>query len=185
MKILAIDDAPTSLASLEWIARRAGHEVIACGDPEEGVRRMDADIDLVISDVSMPGLDGFAVADEASARLGRSPPRTLLVSGLHHPAEMAAAPSERVIGLVTKPLSLLHLQRVLEMIEQSRKVCPGVIGPFCPLRDHALAHGDESVIRMDLHCRSERYACCPHYNEQAGREFRGWIAATHAATSPE
>jgi hypothetical protein len=90
---------------------------------------------------------------------------------------MAATPAERVIGLMRKPLSLAHMQRVLGMIALTRKVCPGVVGPFCPLRDHALAHGDEGVISIDAYCRSESYAGCPHYNEQAGRELRAWIEA--------
>ena len=58
-KVLVIDD---DLALREVLSRRldmAGHTVIDAGDGEEGLERLAEGVDLVMTDVDMPRIDGF------------------------------------------------------------------------------------------------------------------------------
>jgi DNA-binding response OmpR family regulator len=61
-RILLIDDDPALLDVLCMALGEAGHEVDAARDGHEGLRRLRAaPAALIISDVNMPGLDGFAL----------------------------------------------------------------------------------------------------------------------------
>ncbi len=62
-KILLIDDDPLVLRSLEKVLIRDNYEVLAVSDFEDVMERIkDADIDLVLSDIRMPGKDGVETA---------------------------------------------------------------------------------------------------------------------------
>jgi class 3 adenylate cyclase/tRNA A-37 threonylcarbamoyl transferase component Bud32 len=74
-RILAIDDDPSMLTLVSHILVRAGYEVGVAADGAEGLRRIAAQApDLVLCDVQMPEMDGFATlealrADAATAAL--------------------------------------------------------------------------------------------------------------------
>jgi signal transduction histidine kinase len=63
-RILVIDDQNIPRVAVTTILEEAGHEVTAAADGEEGLR-IAAEIlpDVVVLDVYMPGLDGFAVVE--------------------------------------------------------------------------------------------------------------------------
>jgi two-component system cell cycle response regulator len=67
-RILIIEDNPANLELMAYLLRATGHEVLEACDGEEGlelVRRIT--IDLVVCDVHMPRLDGYAVVDRLKA----------------------------------------------------------------------------------------------------------------------
>lgn len=64
-KILAVDDDPVNLALLEALLVPQGYEVIFAADGPEALRQVARQSpDLVLLDVMMPQLDGFAVCRE-------------------------------------------------------------------------------------------------------------------------
>ncbi len=70
--ILVVDDDPGNLKLALTVLAQAGHEVLTAAGGEEGVVAAQAHApDLVLMDVQMPGVDGFA----ALARL-RADPQT-------------------------------------------------------------------------------------------------------------
>ncbi|MFG1422730.1 response regulator [Roseixanthobacter liquoris] len=61
-KILVIEDHPTSRELMTYILRCTGHEVIETGDGRAGLDLARAHRpDLVISDVQLPGMNGFEI----------------------------------------------------------------------------------------------------------------------------
>ena len=74
-KVLVVDDEPNILLSLEFLMQQAGFEVITVEDGESALSRIaEAAPDLVLLDISLPGISGFDVlerlrADTATARL--------------------------------------------------------------------------------------------------------------------
>ena len=59
-KILVVDDEPNVLRAFEDILTNRGHEAVCVGGAEEALRRLkDADVDLVILDVCLPGMGGL------------------------------------------------------------------------------------------------------------------------------
>jgi DNA-binding NtrC family response regulator len=69
-RVVVIDDDPIVLRAVAQILTRAGHQVVALADPVEGLlAARQPDVDLVVSDVRMPNLDGMELlrAVKASA----------------------------------------------------------------------------------------------------------------------
>ena len=108
-RILIADDD----ASLRELARRAlvsdGHDVVAAEDGLEALKTVTAGgFDVVVSDLDMPGLDGFGLASQVIARLPSA--KILLVSGLSDELKRAEGlPRERVVTL-QKPFTLDQLR---------------------------------------------------------------------------
>lgn len=67
-KILVIEDSPTKMILLSNRIRHGGYEVIAASDGATGLYKMKQEKpDLVITDIVMPGMDGFEVCRHAKA----------------------------------------------------------------------------------------------------------------------
>jgi DNA-binding response OmpR family regulator len=63
-RILVVDDDDDIRGLLRALLERAGHDVAEASDGRAGLRRLYADAaDLVILDVSMPGLDGWTTLE--------------------------------------------------------------------------------------------------------------------------
>jgi len=61
-RLLLIDDDPTLLELLSVHLRTAGYEVLTADRGEDGIRlALEAQVDLVVLDVMMPGMDGWEV----------------------------------------------------------------------------------------------------------------------------
>ena len=64
-KILVIDDDPDILEALTMILESQGYEIVAARDGIEGLATLKAEKpDLMILDLLMPKMDGFAVCKE-------------------------------------------------------------------------------------------------------------------------
>lgn len=59
MKILAVDDSPTMLEILSTTLVEAGHSVVEAGNGAEGLKKLDGDVDIIISDLNMVVMSGF------------------------------------------------------------------------------------------------------------------------------
>lgn len=67
-KILVIEDSPTKMILLSNRLRNGGYEVIAASDGATGLHKMrEEKPDLVITDIIMPGMDGFELCRHAKA----------------------------------------------------------------------------------------------------------------------
>lgn len=62
LKILVVDDEPAMVGALGALLGQAGHRIIAAYDGEDALRRFrDDEPDMVLLDLSMPGMDGASV----------------------------------------------------------------------------------------------------------------------------
>jgi CheY-like chemotaxis protein len=186
MNVVVVDDDGQILGFTRLILERMGHAVREFSDPAAAVASLgNGDVDLVISDIVMPGMDGFGVAAETAKRLGSSPPRVLLVSGNDEQIEKAdrVAPSV-VIGVLRKPYGVDAFARVISALARTRTCCPGAIFPFCPRFPEGTGAlgGTERATAL---CASARYAECRLYEDHCGRAFRVWISAHNGGTRPE
>src|SRR5919108_722390 len=65
-RILVIDDEPDMVENCVRILRRAGHRCLSTTDPERALSLLESERpDLVLTDLKMPGLDGFAILRRA------------------------------------------------------------------------------------------------------------------------
>jgi two-component system response regulator CpxR len=78
--ILCVDDNEQSLSIRKVLLETRGYRVISCHNGEEALERFRrGDIDLVLTDLIMPGLDGAKLIEEVKAISPRTP--AILLSG--------------------------------------------------------------------------------------------------------
>ena len=67
-KVLAVDDSASMRQMVSFTLKSAGFEVVeACDGMDALDKAKDSDIDLVISDVNMPNMDGISLIKELRA----------------------------------------------------------------------------------------------------------------------
>jgi hypothetical protein len=121
--ILVIDDEPDLRRSIEIILGRGGYAVLSAGSGEEAdelARAYVGEIDLVLTDVTMPGMSGQEVAELIRGR--RPTTRVLYMSGF----AQALLASKGTIGpgetLVEKPFTRRSL---LAKVSEALRVTAG------------------------------------------------------------
>nr|WP_165358460.1 response regulator transcription factor [Haloactinopolyspora alba] len=66
-RVLLIEDDESVRSGLELALRRQGHDVVSASTGEQGLRRLDDDVDLMVLDLMLPGMDGFEVCRRVRA----------------------------------------------------------------------------------------------------------------------
>lgn len=62
MRIVVVDDVPVVRLVIAKALRRAGHVVVEAGDGTEALREIRCgNVDVVVSDIWMPGMDGLGL----------------------------------------------------------------------------------------------------------------------------
>jgi chemotaxis protein histidine kinase CheA len=88
LKVLLVDDSPIARATESALVRALGHTVEEAQDGEEALTRMQAQTyDLILTDVQMPKLDGFALTRrlKGDPRFARLP--VVILSSLASPED--------------------------------------------------------------------------------------------------
>jgi DNA-binding NtrC family response regulator len=111
--VLVVDDDEGMRRLLAWIVERGGNRPLIAGDVPEAIEVLDAEsVDLVITDLHLPGLGGLDLLAELSARPG-SPP-SILVTGMPDTATVRAARLLGARAVVEKPFSIDLLLHVVD-----------------------------------------------------------------------
>lgn len=118
LRVLAVDDHPTNRLVIERQLSLLGHEVCVASGGQEGLRLLaEAPFDLVLTDLQMPQVNGYALLQEirrrqASGLLGAQLP-VLLVTAQAGPGVAERCREAGFDAFLTKPLSLVQLRQAL------------------------------------------------------------------------
>ncbi len=112
MKFFLVDDDPDTLALVECLLNKAGHEVVTCGSSAEALRDIPTvHPDCVITDLMMPGMDGFELTRELRRRTELASMKILILSAKNYDFDRRRAKEMGADGYLTKPINretLLH-----------------------------------------------------------------------------
>lgn len=118
VQVLVVDDDVTARAAMRRVLERSGYTVIVAEDGEDALRmlqRTHVPVDLLITDVEMPGIQGDALATRVRGQWPDLP--VLFVSGEPQNARLARETAGRV-AFVSKPfLPTELLEAVQEVLE--------------------------------------------------------------------
>jgi DNA-binding response OmpR family regulator len=133
--VLLIDDDPTLLELLAGHLQAAGYRTLAATDGARGLRlAAEAQPDLVVLDVMMPGMDGW----EACERLRRqSPVPTIMLTAKGEEIDKLRGFHLGVDDYVTKPFSFAELEARVKAVlgRAGRHLAPG----------HGVTSGDLAI----------------------------------------
>ncbi|CAN7324983.1 MULTISPECIES: response regulator transcription factor [Acidovorax] len=129
MQLLLVEDDPTMQATLHRALTRRGMEVTAVGDGRAALSQWTAlQPDAVILDLTLPGLDGLQVLQQARSRGLRTPVLILTARG---------TVGDRVVGLnagaddyLPKPFDLDELEARLRALV--RRSADPAVAPLAP-----------------------------------------------------
>ncbi|XKE47136.1 response regulator [Halomonas organivorans] len=120
-KVLVVDDEPNIVLSLEFLMQQAGFEVITAEDGETALERVAEQApDLVLLDISLPGIGGFDVLERlrADPALSRLPIIMLTAHGREVEREKGLALGAD--DYVTKPFSTQALvEKVRALLDEA------------------------------------------------------------------
>jgi CheY-like chemotaxis protein len=111
-KILIIEDDQAAAETIEHLCLEMGHQPLVAYDGITGLRLAAAEKpELILSDIAMPGLDGFEVARRV--RSNHDLDRTKIVAVTGHPPKTPAANQKTFDFYVIKPFELETLEEVI------------------------------------------------------------------------
>ncbi|MEA3247903.1 MAG: response regulator [Gemmatimonadota bacterium] len=118
-RILVVDDEDAARLALGRLLHSLGYETEVARDGIEALAKIGLDIDLVMLDGTMPGMDGFTLARRIRDDAGSADIPLIMVSGLDHAEHRLHAIAAGVDDFVAKPYDPMELrlrtQRLLEL----------------------------------------------------------------------
>ena len=122
-RILVVDDTELNRDLLLRRLQRDGHTVAAASDGSEALRRLAAEpFDVVLLDVMMPGLDGFAVLERMQADPALRQVRVVIVSAVDDVNSVARGIEMGADDYLTKPINPVLLNARLTAALAKKRV---------------------------------------------------------------
>jgi signal transduction histidine kinase/CheY-like chemotaxis protein len=116
-RILVVDDNADSAMSLSVLLEMEGHEVRSVRNGPAAMHELEQfDAHVVLMDVGLPGLDGYATADLIRQRCGTAAPYLVALSGYGAPPRSSGFDAH-----LTKPLELRRLGEILQRLPASQR----------------------------------------------------------------
>lgn len=112
--ILVVDDTPTQVRLLSEILRLSGYRVAGASDAEQALQALaDERPDLILLDVQMPGMDGYALCRELRAAPATCDIPVIFISGGDAIADKVKAFASGGVDYIAKPF---HRDEVLARV---------------------------------------------------------------------
>ena len=129
MKVLVVDDHPVVRDGLGTLLRQLGEDtvVLEAGDASEGLALVEkcADLDIVVLDIVLPGLDGLG----AIAAFGRARPElpVIVLSSAEDAQTARRALAHGALGFVPKSASRQTLLAAVRLVMSGEIYVPALI----------------------------------------------------------
>ncbi|HJS25240.1 MAG TPA: PAS domain S-box protein, partial [Pyrinomonadaceae bacterium] len=119
--VLVVDDSEDTTEMLAQVLKMSGAIVSSATSGDEALRIMgEKEFDVILSDISMPGMDGFEFLRNLRQLPGRADVPVLALTGFGRPEDIERAKSEGFFSHVTKPFDIDELIAVLKSLTQKK-----------------------------------------------------------------
>ena len=135
---LIVDDSEDTIAMLEELLKVAGANVMTATNGADALRiAAENEFDVILSDISMPEMDGFEFLQRLRKIDGRQTVPVVAITGFGRSNDIARARAAGFYSHLTKPLNLQVLTGVLQQIAKERDGLGGAAADV----DHDLSAG--------------------------------------------
>ncbi len=116
-RVLVVDDAPDVTEMIGMLMSYAGYEVVTAFSAAEAFDAARTDhFDVIISDIGMPGMNGYELAEALRALPAYQSVPLIAVTGFSMYDDRARALSSGFNDFLTKPISPGHLLDVVKRL---------------------------------------------------------------------
>lgn len=112
--VLVVDDAMTMRKMVSFTLRGAGYQTVEAGDGVDALAALGAQVvDLIITDVNMPRMDGIEFTRQARGALKGRPVPILILTTESEPEKKNAARAAGATGWIVKPFQQEQLLSIV------------------------------------------------------------------------
>jgi two-component system chemotaxis response regulator CheY len=116
-KIITVDDAATMRKMVAFTLKGAGHEVFEAGDGVEALTVLrQRPVDLVLTDVNMPNMDGLELTRQLRALPAFARTPIILLTTESDPAKKMLGRAAGATGWIVKPFSQEQLLAIVAKV---------------------------------------------------------------------
>jgi signal transduction histidine kinase/CheY-like chemotaxis protein len=117
MDFLVVDDSEDTIAMLEQLLKTGGANVTTATNGADALRlASEREFDVILSDISMPGMDGFEFLQRLRKINGRQHVPVVAITGFGRSDDIERARAAGFYSHLTKPLNLQALAEVLQSL---------------------------------------------------------------------
>jgi len=115
--ILAVDDSTTMRSLISFSLRGAGFEVVEAVDGRDALVKLATKrVDLIVTDLNMPNLDGIGLIREVRAQGAHKFTPILMLTTESNPERKAAGQAAGATGWVVKPFVPEQFLKVIRRV---------------------------------------------------------------------
>jgi len=104
IRVLVVEDSPTQAQQLNFILKSAGHQVVIAHDGQSGYDKFcEQEYDIVLSDVVMPGMDGYQLCRKIKSHPKGSQCPIVLLTALNELKDLVEGMRAGADNFLTKP----------------------------------------------------------------------------------
>jgi CheY-like chemotaxis protein len=120
VRVLLVEDDDDNRELMSEVLQAAGYEVVTASGGAEGLRKLsETSVDVVVTDVGMPGMGGLEVA-RAAKEIAPTVP-VVIVTGYAEREDIASARGRGVDAVLVKPIDPDSLTAALDEIMKGRR----------------------------------------------------------------
>jgi DNA-binding NtrC family response regulator len=118
--VLLVDDEPGVLFTLTEVLTERGHKVITSRSAADALTKLDDDVETVLTDLSMPGMDGLELMSQI---VSRDPSLPVILLTAHGSERVAVEAMKRgAYDYLAKPFDIDEVAVVMERAIEARRL---------------------------------------------------------------
>src|SRR5262249_42784755 len=126
MNVLVVDDSEDTTEMVRHLLEIGGASGCAATSGKEELRiAREKQFDVVLSDISMPGMDGFEFLSKLRKIPGKKDVPAVALTGFGRPEDVQRACNEGFYAHLTKPFDIQTLARLLQKVPR-KKAAPNL-----------------------------------------------------------
>ena len=116
-RVMTVDDSPTVRQALETTLRQAGYDVVEAVDGRDALDKWtDGPVDMLVTDLNMPNLDGIALIKEIRQKPGNRFMPIIMLTSESQPEMKEEGKKAGASGWIVKPFKPEQLLAVVRMV---------------------------------------------------------------------